>query len=76
MMSEDDLRRLLPSGTGVHFDFSQRGIISLKPEGKTNAMLNGDPITKDGSIHLLREDTKLLHIGDMLLRAEVFSSHF
>ncbi|KKQ51753.1 MAG: hypothetical protein US70_C0013G0004 [Parcubacteria group bacterium GW2011_GWD2_38_11] len=76
LLPAENLQRLLPGGMGVHFDFSQRGIVLLRPEGTSNAMLNGSPITSNENHHLTDGDIKLLHIGDLLLRAQVIHSHF
>ena len=78
MLPKDYLAKNLPKGTGVHFDFSRRNeCITLRTEGTITVHLHSEEMKADEEYPInLKDHGKLLHIGDMILRADIRQSHF
>lgn len=76
LIPKEHLHALFPRGAGINFDFSDRGKIILRPEQHMIACINAEPMQVDHDYPLVLGDVKMLAIGKVLFRIDVFHSYF
>jgi hypothetical protein len=75
LVSDEKLLALFPDGDGVHFDFSKKGSIIMRPRKNVAASLNGERMSADCAYHLSYRNVKVLTIGAISVKLTVIRSN-
>jgi hypothetical protein len=76
LFSSDQLKKMFPGNSSIHFNLSSPGQIILRPEEEIVAYLDDVQMLASQHYPINKEGMRKIYIGGIELHMDVFRSHF